>query len=185
MKVLDYGSLVGFVYGTNLQPLAGTEINANNQVAFTNTSGAFYLVLPQGAYSVTAVAHGYDPQTCDDIQIVANQNTQLNFTLNPVANTDEYIQINETTLLGSYPNPFSGSTNISYRLKTPDVVSLQIYNIKGCLVRHYRRMEKSSGINSIDFDGKDMHGQPLPSGVYLYRFSAGGYRQTGKIVRKN
>jgi len=184
LKSLEYGALVGFVYGSNLQPLAGAEINANNQVVFTNTSGAYYLVLPQGAYTVTAFAHDYDPQTCNDVQIGANQNTQLDFTLNPVANTDEYIQINETTLLGSYPNPFSGSTNISYSLKTPDVVSLQIYNIKGRLVRCYRRMEKSSGINSIDFDGLDMQGKPLPSGVYLYRFSAGEYRQTGKILRK-
>ncbi len=41
----------------------------------------------------------------------------------------------QTALLANFPNPFNSGTNIPYQLHTPAMVSLNIYDIQGALVR--------------------------------------------------
>ncbi|MBF0431261.1 MAG: DUF2341 domain-containing protein, partial [Fibrobacteria bacterium] len=85
------------------------------------------------------------------------------------------------------PNPFSVYTEIYYSLpgnKTGDAihmpVALDIYNIKGELVRRLLKGKMFPGPYSISWDGRDSRGTRLPSGTYLCRLQAGRNNKASK-----
>ncbi|MCI0493371.1 T9SS type A sorting domain-containing protein, partial [candidate division KSB1 bacterium] len=69
----------------------------------------------------------------------------------------------------NFPNPFNSDTVIQYSIPRAGKVDLAIYNLEGRLVRDFNRLEKSSGSQSIVWDGKNNKGSSLASGVYFYR----------------
>jgi hypothetical protein len=85
-------------------------------------------------------------------------------------------------LLRSYPNPFKASTTIHFTLPSPTLVRLDIYNLLGQLIRTLVDERRPSGEYRIVWDGRDDHDRHLPGGVYLYRFHAGAFLQTKKII---
>ncbi len=82
----------------------------------------------------------------------------------------------------NYPNPFNPSTTIRYELKQASKVTLKIYNLLGQEVRTLVNAQKSSGVHSVIWDGKNSHGQKVTSGVYFYRLQAGDFVKTRKMV---
>jgi len=73
----------------------------------------------------------------------------------------------------SFPNPFNpaidGSISIRYyQHGTTHNSHIEIYNIKGELVRRLTVHDISFGIFEATWDGKDNNGNIVPSGVYLY-----------------
>ncbi len=87
-----------------------------------------------------------------------------------------------TKLLPAYPNPFNPSTNIRYQLVEPATVRIEIYNVKGQLIRSYENSYSDPGYYQIMWDGRDAQGKPATSGVYLYRMTAGKYSSYKKMV---
>lgn len=79
----------------------------------------------------------------------------------------------EFGLSQNYPNPFNPETNIHYGLPEAAEVSLQIFNIRGQLVRALVDEFKPAGFYTIRWDGKDATGISVPSGPYFYRIQAG------------
>ena len=68
------------------------------------------------------------------------------------------------------PNPFNPTTTLHIQLPATGPVSLTIYNMAGQVVRSlwdHRVLE--AGYHAIDWDSRDSQGQPVTSGVYLYR----------------
>ncbi|MCE5272581.1 T9SS type A sorting domain-containing protein [bacterium] len=84
----------------------------------------------------------------------------------------------------NYPNPFNPSTVISFSVPegNRERVSLEVYDLRGRLVRRLVDSERDSGVYSVFWDGTDATGQRLPSGVYFYRLRAGSFSQTRKMV---
>jgi hypothetical protein len=80
----------------------------------------------------------------------------------------------------NYPNPFSSSTCFVYTMsgaETPTDFRLQIMTVSGRVVREVTASEFGplrAGTHQSDFcwDGKDMYGDQLANGVYLYRITA-------------
>ena len=66
--------------------------------------------------------------------------------------------------LNNYPNPFNPSTIIEFTLVNPDFAEINVYDIRGKLVKRYPRTKYSSGVNQIQFDG-----EALSSGVYFFQ----------------
>ncbi len=81
------------------------------------------------------------------------------------------------TLAQNYPNPFNPSTTIRYGLPRRSRVTLTIFNALGEQVAVLREGEQEAGYHDAAFDASD-----LASGVYLYRFQAGDFVQTKKLV---
>ena len=75
----------------------------------------------------------------------------------------------ETNLIGSYPNPFNPSTTIRYYLKESANVKILIFNIKGQIVNTLVKQNQDTGYHSVVWDGKDFSGNPVSSGLYLYK----------------
>jgi hypothetical protein len=69
----------------------------------------------------------------------------------------------------NYPNPFNPTTTIRYSLDEPGRVSLDIYNIKGQLVKSLYRGNAEAGNHSIIWNGLDNSGKACASGVYFYK----------------
>jgi hypothetical protein len=87
-----------------------------------------------------------------------------------------------TLLDNAYPNPFNPNTTIRYQLKDPGKVKIDIYNLKGHLVRSFSRHHDAAGRYQIVWDGCDSSGKPLASGVYLYKMNSGSYSAIKKLV---
>ncbi len=81
------------------------------------------------------------------------------------------------------PNPFNPSTQITYNLARPSLVRLAIYNAAGELVRTLvQELEQAAGVYQVDWHGRNDAGEPVASGVYLYRLEAGDFVRTKKMM---
>lgn len=87
-----------------------------------------------------------------------------------------------TKVYQNAPNPLTHNSNINYQLSEKSNVSLKIYDITGKLVRTLIHEEKPAGRYSVRWDGKSQNGKNVSSGVYFYRFSAGSFSETKKMV---
>ena len=80
-------------------------------------------------------------------------------------------------LYQNYPNPFNPSTLISYDIPRSSYVTLKIYDVLGRRVADLVNGERKPGRYQALFNASD-----LPSGVYFYRFEAGAYHDTKKLL---
>ena len=78
----------------------------------------------------------------------------------------------------NYPNPFRHSTRITYAVRQPGQVRIQVYNVVGQVIRTLIDERKTAGEYTLHWDGTDGQGKGLPSGTYLYRLTAGDFSQT-------
>ncbi len=95
----------------------------------------------------------------------------------------------------SYPNPFSQKTHIVFEHNQKNVTFTQkteIYNFSGKLVKVMENSEYQNGSISapVEWDGTDDMGNPMPSGMYVFRLtiftSDGMYNETsGKMILTN
>ncbi|MCK9583619.1 MAG: carboxypeptidase regulatory-like domain-containing protein [Candidatus Cloacimonetes bacterium] len=183
IKEVVSGNIVGFVRKPNNQGIADATITvAGGFSATTNSAGAYIMNVPAGIYSVTANAAGYSALTYEDITVTPNQNTTVNFVMSPVSTEDEIMPVTVTALRGNYPNPFNPETTISYDIKDASNVRLDLYNVKGQLVRSLVNQDQAAGRYKVVFNGRDAKGNPLSSGIFLYRFTAGAYSSTRKMM---
>ncbi len=95
-----------------------------------------------------------------------------------------------TGLLPNYPNPFNPETWIPYQLTKPVDVTLTIYDMRGVVVRRLKLGHKAAGVytsrnRAIHWDGRNMFGEKVATGVYFYTLKAGDFTATRKmLIRK-
>ena len=96
---------------------------------------------------------------------------------NPIVSFDNNLRI-----LKVLPNPFIHSTEIYFEIPNTGNVAFKIFNVAGQEVAGYQRMEKTAGVKSISWDGRNKKGNPVSSGVYFYGIELNGERVTGKLT---
>ncbi|MGH7494520.1 MAG: FlgD immunoglobulin-like domain containing protein [bacterium] len=82
----------------------------------------------------------------------------------------------------NYPNPFNPTTTIRFDLKEAGEVRLSIYNLQGQEVRALITGAMKAGAHTVSWDGKDQHGQSVPSGMYFSKLRVNGFEQTRKMM---
>ena len=83
----------------------------------------------------------------------------------------------------NYPNPFNPSTTIEYSLPTRSRIELDIYDVRGRLVRRLASGIERAGKHRITWNGKDETGRDAVSGVYFYMLRTdSGKKITKKMV---
>jgi len=90
--------------------------------------------------------------------------------------------IDQLVLKQNYPNPFNPTTIIAYSLPEDSKVRLDIYNIKGQLVKSLVNAEMPAGLHSVVWNGRDMNNKAVASGVYFYRVSSPKATQTKRML---
>jgi hypothetical protein len=175
------GTLMGVVRNTNNIPISGAAIAINgNTIATTNASGIYSATVTIGTHSITCTAAGYHPQTTENVVISENQTTNLNFIM--TTGVEPEIEVLNTVLNGNYPNPFNPVTNISFDVKTKAPVRIDIYNLKGQLIRTLTNEVINKGRHQVIWNGKDNHGNNVASGLYYYRMQTDGYKATRRMM---
>ena len=100
--------------------------------------------------------------------------------------TQNDVIFSRTELLGNYPNPFNPETTIKYNLHDNVDVTLEIYNIKGQLVKTLVSTSQEAGLHSVAWNGKDSNGSDVSSGIYFSNFGANtgnsDYTSVKKII---
>jgi len=85
---------------------------------------------------------------------------------------------NEANLV-SYPNPFSGSTNIKLQLDKSSYVRIVITDISGRLVATLQEGNLTEGTHRFEFDGS-----ALPKGMYIAKVITTDAQKSVKMISK-
>ncbi len=85
-------------------------------------------------------------------------------------------------LYPNYPNPFNTSTQIAYRLATPGLIRLKIYNVLGQSVHTLVDEFQAAGSYQVHWDARDQWGVPVAAGIYISRLHYPGGVQTRRLL---
>ena len=85
-------------------------------------------------------------------------------------------------LLSNSPNPFNPSTTIRYGLPEQSYVDLQVYNIKGQLVKTLEKSNQPAGYHEVTWFGKDENGKIVSSGIYFYKISTDKFTSMKRML---
>lgn len=133
-----------------------------------------------------------------ELQISANQNLfdglQTAYLLNIYYNGIQFVSVPisiyydsnpdgfyDEVKLVNYPNPAKSTTTFAYSVPVYTAVEMNIYNLRGQLVRTIVKEEKSRGYYRTGWDASDEHNEKVSSGVYFCRLklASGG----GKLIK--
>jgi len=93
--------------------------------------------------------------------------------LNDPGTGGEEIQRPKFWLGQNRPNPFNPSTTIEYSVHgqtgEKQMVQLEIYDLKGRLIRRLVSSSQPAGTHTTTWNGRDETGRQVATGVYLYR----------------
>jgi len=85
----------------------------------------------------------------------------------------------EFVLEQNYPNPFNPSTEINFYLPKSASIRLEIIDLQGQVVIILQEGEMASGWHKMIWNGDNLRGLSVGSGIYLYRIIG---RTTGQEV---
>ncbi len=117
-----------------------------------------------------------------DIYIDEINISDINGNALQVEKSDPAVLPTNFELLQNYPNPFNPVTEIRFSLTEPSWVTLNVYNILGQTVTTLTDQEYPAGLHSIIWNSTDQSGNPVASGVYLYRIDTGEHSASKKMV---
>jgi hypothetical protein len=81
------------------------------------------------------------------------------------------------------PNPFNPATAIAYEVPEQAHITLTVYNLAGQQVVRLVDGVQAPGSYTAVWDGRNAYGQPVASGVYLYRLtSSSGFSRTRRVT---
>jgi hypothetical protein len=90
-------------------------------------------------------------------------------------------------LAQNFPNPFNPETWIPFQLKEAADVKISIYDASGKVIRVLNLGEKPAGFytskeTAAYWDGRNISGEKVASGVYFYTIKAGNFSATNKMI---
>jgi len=80
------------------------------------------------------------------------------------------------------PNPFAVATTIRFRLPAISRVSLEVFDPSGRRLAVLAEGEYPAGAHAVSWDRRDATGAVARPGIYLYRITAGAFRDQKKMV---
>jgi len=175
----------GYIEGTvviadGMGDVEDVIVSAGGESTNPAANGTYILELQPGTYDVTATLDDYDSEIIEDVVVTeGNTTTGVNFEM--FTGSGEIVII-ATKLENNYPNPFNPVTNISYSVKEPSNITIEIYNIKGQLVKTLVNEVKETGIYSAVWNSTDNSNKEVTSGIYFYKMKADDYSSYKKMM---
>jgi hypothetical protein len=165
--------MVGDFYLQN--PFNVNEFSINMRTGLGIWAPAFYTLTRVGSDSLIFT-----------IRNVGLSNARIVF--HPLKESVEAIApASEFALKQNFPNPFTpstGATTLSFAVAKKANVRIEVYDLKGALVRTLVNEQLEPGTYPVAWDGMDAAGAQLPSGTYVARMSAGTYSSMIKMTLK-
>ncbi|MFQ6604402.1 MAG: FlgD immunoglobulin-like domain containing protein [Fidelibacterota bacterium] len=97
-------------------------------------------------------------------------------------NDDYVVQPMTYALHQNYPNPFNPETKIRFDLGSAENVKLVIYDINGRVIRTLVNESFSPGMHLVNWNGTNDFGEPVSTGMYIYRIKAGSFLAQEKML---
>lgn len=101
--------------------------------------------------------------------------TDLNFQATGIRQTGK--ELTGFSLGQNYPNPFNPSTQITFTLAEKSNVRIDVFSMQGEKITTLLNEYKAPGLYSVTFNAAH-----LPSGIYMYRITAGSLIETKQMV---
>ena len=174
------GSLSGVASLDGGGDITEVAIAVGGFIIYPDAQGYYSIDLLVGDYTVSATLDGYDDFEAD-VEIFEGQVTTLDFEMTEAVNAGEII-IFATELNNNYPNPFNPVTNIVYSIKEASNVTIEVYNLRGQLVKTLVNEVKETGSFTTTWDGTDNTNKSISSGVYFYKMRSGNFTSTKKMI---
>lgn len=165
---------VGFY--KNGQGIGAAFISLGDAASYTQFSGDITWItadVPDSAIIVGVVVNGGGGQVNLGTTFLLDD---LTFSAATAVQSDENTALS-FELSQNYPNPFNPTTTISYTIPKSSLVTLKVYNLLGQEVARLVNENQFAGKHSVKFIGTD-----LPSGLYVYKITAGNFTQTRKMM---
>ena len=102
--------------------------------------------------------------------------------IDAVTSAPDHEPLAPVRLYQNYPNPFNPATIISYSIGQEGRLLLQIFDVRGGLVRTLVNENQKPGRYNAVWDGCNDTGRNVSSGIYFCRISTGSVVQTKKLV---
>lgn len=103
-----------------------------------------------------------------------------------VSNSDQLQTPQGLAITELYPNPFKPGAGQSFKLAfdapAGSSVSLNVFNIKGQLVHRQSVRNPASGSNMLEWNGMDIYGRPVASGIYIAKLGQGARILSRKLI---
>jgi unsaturated rhamnogalacturonyl hydrolase len=136
---LHENGFLGYVQSTGKQPSDGQPVTYDKAPNFEDYGLGAFLLAGSEIYKIAGGTTGISENITRSLAIPTT-----------------------AALYPAYPNPFNPQTTISFALPKAAVVSINIYDINGRLIRKLANEYYQAGVHRIIFNGKD-----LASGVYF------------------
>ncbi len=105
-----------------------------------------------------------------------------NAALNPVTPVSNDTPVKLFELAQNHPNPFNPVTNIKFSVALDGHVDLAVYDLSGRKIRTLVSETRVAGQHTVTWDGTDAAGNSVPSGMYFYKYVAGGESTAKKMT---
>ena len=181
-RILSSGSHPSYPDSATI--LFTSKFGSNSQIFFTDASGIqSETAIPALMYYPGLLIHSVSSYTPYIIPPSGQKESGINE--NSESNTTQPASGHNTSkgymLSKNYPNPFNPATTIPYEIpfnqSGRENVKLEVFDIRGKLVRTLVDGQKLAGRYSVEFDAGG-----LSSGVYFYKMIVGNFVQTKKMV---
>jgi len=162
---------LGYDFVTSIEPDTGPILEVEVEFSATLTN-------PSVVFMITAVSAG--DVNANPLTIVADNFGQFSGEMVGIDNGDGMPA--RFALHPNYPNPFNPSTIITYDLALQSDVSLNIYDMRGRMIRNLVGKTQDAGHYLVEWHGNDNSGNNVGAGVYIYRLSAGSRVFSQKMI---
>ncbi|MCL2064552.1 MAG: T9SS type A sorting domain-containing protein [Candidatus Cloacimonetes bacterium] len=158
--------------------LSGYRVFRNNEI-LANTQNSVLTYIDRNieldtTYSYHIVAY-YDvgfSRPSNEYVVTTGIVTEVDTTIIPL----------ETKLGMNFPNPFNPTTTIYFDLHKPSSVLLDVFNIRGQMIKTLVDTNLQIGRHTIQWDGHDEAGVSVSSGVYFYRLQTEEFVDIKRMV---
>jgi len=130
-----------------------------------------------GVYEIVANHYLYFPSQKSAYYSVfhkRNKISEVDDNYNPI--------LDRFDLYNNYPNPFNPETKLMFALPSESKVIISIYNSLGEEIKVLINETRLSGEYEISWNGTDVNGNLVPSGIYFITMKAGNFQKTIKSV---
>lgn len=188
---------------TNFQIINQSQWNSNPQLTWAHspeddywTGYVVYRKKATSSYIKIATLAKYTTSYTDYNTVISEAGENIRYYVKAVNGNKESIPTQSIRIIGNtssklskeqkalcyslsqnYPNPFNPTTSISYLIASDEYVILKVYSFLGEEVAELVNEIKSEGIYSTIFNAEN-----LPSGIYIYKITAGKYTDSRKLL---
>ncbi len=174
-----------------IPPLISIGNQKLNPAEFLHTLALLYRNIQSGDTSATMKLYRINvvqseimsntaiPDMITKLQFWTYKSVRWKFKMTEIKNSEEIIQPDKIILQQNFPNPFTGSTAIGYRLSVSGNVRLEVFDLLGRKVATLIDEEQEAEVKQVEVKSKEMN---LNNGIYFYQLEANGQTLRKKMI---